>query len=190
MHTIIYTLYIRTCAAQYFLWIFFRILWWIESSKEQHLFKIKILSNIINDFTVTLQQFIASLLKKSIYKIHLFFLFWWSGWGMSGSSQKYYKNSTYKLCFLESCCCFSARKLSVSCVVSHIFCSLCQIWMCESGRDCRTGTVSLRLLTIPYLPTDWASLAHRIQLNHKHADDWSDFPSNFVSRSITLIALY
>ncbi len=103
---------------------FFRILWWIESSKEQHLFKIKILSNIINDFTVTLQQFIASLLKKSIYKIHLFFLFWWSGWGMSGSSQKYYKNSTYKLCFLESCCCFSARKLSVSCVVSHILFSV------------------------------------------------------------------
>ncbi len=33
---------------------FFNILWWIESSKEQHLFVIEIFCNIINDFTVTL----------------------------------------------------------------------------------------------------------------------------------------
>ncbi len=42
--------YYQYCAAKYFcgkLWyIFFRILWWIESSKEQHLF----FSSIINSF--------------------------------------------------------------------------------------------------------------------------------------------
>ncbi len=48
-------------------WLFFpfRILW-IESSKEQHLFKISILYNIINVFTVTFDQFKAFLLNKSI----------------------------------------------------------------------------------------------------------------------------
>ncbi len=35
----------------------------IESSTEQHLFKIKIFSNILNVFTVTSDQFSASLLK-------------------------------------------------------------------------------------------------------------------------------
>ncbi len=53
-----------------FLWkrrdiLFFRILWWIESSKEQHLFEIEILCDIINVFTVTFDQCNASLLHKS-----------------------------------------------------------------------------------------------------------------------------
>ncbi len=38
---------------------------WLESSKEQHLFEIKILCNIINVFTVTFDQFNESLLNKS-----------------------------------------------------------------------------------------------------------------------------
>ncbi len=55
-----------------FLWklwciLFFRILWWIESSKEQHLFGLEIFCNIINVFTATFDQFNASLLNKSIH---------------------------------------------------------------------------------------------------------------------------
>ncbi len=34
----------------------FRILWWIKSSKEQHLFEIEIFCNIINVFTVTFDR--------------------------------------------------------------------------------------------------------------------------------------
>ncbi len=54
-----------------FLWkssymLFFRIHRWIESWKEQHLFEIEIFSNIINVFTVTFDQFNASLINKSI----------------------------------------------------------------------------------------------------------------------------
>ncbi len=45
---------------------FFWNLWWIESSKEQHLFEIKIFCNIINIFTGTFDQFNASLLNKTI----------------------------------------------------------------------------------------------------------------------------
>ncbi len=45
--------------------LFFRILWWIESSKE-HLFEIESFCNIINIFTVTFDQFNASLMNKSI----------------------------------------------------------------------------------------------------------------------------
>ncbi len=45
------------------------ILWWIESSKEQHLFEIEILCSIINAFTLTFIQFIVSLLNKSIIVI-------------------------------------------------------------------------------------------------------------------------
>ncbi len=48
-----------------FLWkpwciLFFTILWWIESSKEQHLFETEIFCNIINVFTVTFDQFNVS----------------------------------------------------------------------------------------------------------------------------------
>ncbi len=55
-----------------FLWkpwhlLFFRILWWIESSKEKHLFEIEIFCYIINAFTVTFDQFNESLLNKSIH---------------------------------------------------------------------------------------------------------------------------
>ncbi len=42
--------------------IFFRILWWKESSKEQHLFEIEI---IINAFTVSFDQFNVSLVSTS-----------------------------------------------------------------------------------------------------------------------------
>jgi len=45
----------------------FKILWWIESSKEQHLFEIESFCNIINAFTVSFDQFNASLLNKSIH---------------------------------------------------------------------------------------------------------------------------
>ncbi len=41
----------------------FRILWWIESSKEQHLFEMEFFCNIINVFT---DQFNASLQNKGI----------------------------------------------------------------------------------------------------------------------------
>ncbi len=44
---------------------FFRILWWIENSK-QHLFETEVFCNIINVFTVTFDQFIGSLLKRNI----------------------------------------------------------------------------------------------------------------------------
>ncbi len=60
----------NSCAAQHFFgnWYieFLRIIWWIESSKEQHLFEIEIFCNIISVFTVTFDQFNASLLNKSI----------------------------------------------------------------------------------------------------------------------------
>ncbi len=46
--------------------MFFRIHRWIESSKEQHLFKIEIFWNIRNVFTLTIDQFNASLLNKKI----------------------------------------------------------------------------------------------------------------------------
>ncbi len=45
---------------------FFRLLWWIESSEEQHLSEIEIFCNIINVFIITFDQFKASLLNKSI----------------------------------------------------------------------------------------------------------------------------
>ncbi len=44
---------------------FFRFLWWIESSEEQHLFS-AIFCNILNVFIITFDQFKASLLNKSI----------------------------------------------------------------------------------------------------------------------------
>ncbi len=48
--------------------IFFRILWWIESKKKkQDLFEIEIFCNIANVFTVTFDNFNASLLNKIIY---------------------------------------------------------------------------------------------------------------------------
>ncbi len=46
-------------------YIYFRILGWIWSLKEQHLFEMKIFCNIKNVFTVTFDQFNASMLKKS-----------------------------------------------------------------------------------------------------------------------------
>ncbi len=45
---------------------FYRIRWWIASSKEQHLFKIEIFCSIINVFTVTFDKLHAFLLRKSI----------------------------------------------------------------------------------------------------------------------------
>ncbi len=45
---------------------FFRILWWLEGSKEQHLFELEIICNIINIFTLTFDKPNASLLNKSI----------------------------------------------------------------------------------------------------------------------------
>ncbi len=47
-------------------YIFSRIFWWIESSKEQHFFKIELFCKIINVFSVTFHQFNVSLLNKSI----------------------------------------------------------------------------------------------------------------------------
>ncbi len=44
--------------------IFFRFLWWIESSEEQHLSEIEIICNIINVFIIIFDQFKASLLNK------------------------------------------------------------------------------------------------------------------------------
>ncbi len=48
-------------------------IWGIKSLKAQHLFEIEIVSDIINVFTVTFDQFIASLLIKSMhfFKINL-----------------------------------------------------------------------------------------------------------------------
>ncbi len=46
--------------------IFFRFLWWIESSEEQHLSEIEIICNIINVFIIIFDQFKASLLNKLI----------------------------------------------------------------------------------------------------------------------------
>ncbi len=52
--------------------LFFRSLWWIESSKEQHLFEIEIIWNIKNAFTVILSPCriicISFLLKRQISK--------------------------------------------------------------------------------------------------------------------------
>ncbi len=62
-----------------FLWktwyiLFFRIFWWTESSKEQHLFETEIFCNIINIFTVTFEKLYASSffcnilnVRKSLY---------------------------------------------------------------------------------------------------------------------------
>ncbi len=48
--------------------IFFMIFWWIKSSKEQHSFEIENICNIMIFFTVTLDQFNASLkIKILIY---------------------------------------------------------------------------------------------------------------------------
>ncbi len=66
-------------------WFFFRIVWWIESLKEQHLFEI--IFNI-NIFPVTFVQFNPSLLIQSIHflltpnfwmVVYLFInTYWWS----------------------------------------------------------------------------------------------------------------
>ncbi len=47
----------------------FRIIWWIENSKEQHLFETEIFCNIINVFAVTLlkDNFNTTLLNTIIY---------------------------------------------------------------------------------------------------------------------------
>ncbi len=46
--------------------IFFKILWWIERSKEQHVFEVEIFYNItLLYINVTFDQFNASLLNKS-----------------------------------------------------------------------------------------------------------------------------
>ncbi len=79
-----------------FLWklwyiLFFRIHRWIESSKEQHLFEIETFWNIINVFTVTFDQFNASLMIKSI---HLF----------QKEREKNLLNSIFRLIRLKSCC--------------------------------------------------------------------------------------
>ncbi len=52
--------------------LFFRFLWWIESSEEQHLSEIEIFCNIINVFIIIFDQFKASLLNKSINFYNLF----------------------------------------------------------------------------------------------------------------------
>ncbi len=57
------TFIIRLKTAEY---NFFRFLWWIDRSEEQHLSEIEIFCNIINVFIVTFDQFKASLLNKSI----------------------------------------------------------------------------------------------------------------------------
>ncbi len=49
--------------------IFFKILWWIEISKDQHCFVIRIFCNIIIVFNVTFDQFNASLLNKSYFSL-------------------------------------------------------------------------------------------------------------------------
>ncbi len=57
----------------YFVETFFWILWWIERSKEQHLFEIENFYNIINVFIVTFDHMNASLLNISI---NFFQIFW------------------------------------------------------------------------------------------------------------------
>ncbi len=47
--------------------MYFGVFWWIESLKNQNLFEIKI---NINVFFVTFDQFYASLLNKSIWKLN------------------------------------------------------------------------------------------------------------------------
>ncbi len=70
---------LRNITNYYQCWkLFFRILWWIESSNEEYLFKILILYNIINVLTVTFDQFNAFFLNKSInffwkYSVRI----WW-----------------------------------------------------------------------------------------------------------------
>ncbi len=61
------------CDAFYFslmfflLFVFFYLIHrWIESSKEQHLFEVEIFCNIIHVFTVTFDQFNASLLNRNM----------------------------------------------------------------------------------------------------------------------------
>ncbi len=44
---------------------FFKIIWWIENSKEQNLFETEIFCNNAKIFTVTFDQFNAFLLNKS-----------------------------------------------------------------------------------------------------------------------------
>ncbi len=51
-----------------------RILWWMESSKEQHLFEIEIFCNSVKYFTVTFNQLNASMLYKCIISIIILFL--------------------------------------------------------------------------------------------------------------------
>ncbi len=41
----------------------------MNSSKEQHLFELKIFCNIINVFTITFDQFNASLLNQSVNSV-------------------------------------------------------------------------------------------------------------------------
>ncbi len=41
------------------------MIWWIESSKEKHLFEVEIFCYIINAFTVTFDQFNLSSLNKN-----------------------------------------------------------------------------------------------------------------------------
>ncbi len=49
-------------------WVeFFRFLWWIKSSEEQHLSEIEIFCNIINVCIITFDQFKPFLLNKSIH---------------------------------------------------------------------------------------------------------------------------
>ncbi len=45
-------------------WSFFRIIWWIEGAEEQHIFEMEIFYNV---FTVTFDQFNASLQHKILY---------------------------------------------------------------------------------------------------------------------------
>jgi len=57
-----------------FLWVFFFFFWFLNKKlKKQHPFEMENFYNIINVFTVTFDQFSASLLNKSIITL-LFFL--------------------------------------------------------------------------------------------------------------------
>ncbi len=47
--------------------LLFNVVWWIERLKEQYLFETEIFYNIIHLFTVTFDQFNASLLNKTIF---------------------------------------------------------------------------------------------------------------------------
>ncbi len=50
--------------------IFSSSLWWIESIKEQNVFKIGIFSNIINIYAVTFDHFNASIPKKCLKVVY------------------------------------------------------------------------------------------------------------------------